>query len=594
MTRSIFRTTLAGAFLSALLLAASVLSSSPRALAADATPVMKDVWFYVSSGLRTDADVENIVSLIERASAVDLNGMLWAASWDGAHTWSPEVIARLEKVKAAADKGKIEIIPILWSVGYGTMTGFDPNLAEGLLVEDLPMTVHGDRALFEPEDVSIPNGDMETWNGDQLTIDGFHDRPGAVSFRDDATVHGGATSLRFENLETQEHGHGRIMYRVDLTPGRVYRATVWGKGENLLGDVVIQAYNGNGSGVATGSIRVPREKDGSATFDWTKMHVLFQAPEDGKMMLYAGIWRGKRGTMWLDDYEIEPLGLVNPLQRAGTPITVKSADGKTIYEQGKDWALPKFTVQPWKPDAESQPILLTEGSAIKDGEKLAVDFYYPPLVGAPQIGTCMSEPELYEYFEKSAEAVAKILNPQKWFLSMDEIRCAGTCKACKDRGISLAAILADCIEKQRAIIKDVRPDADVYIWSDMLDPNHNAHADYYVCDGDYTGVWDLVPKDLIISCWYYDKRELSMKFFSERGFRTHGAAYYDTDDLKSCEDWFDVCKRTPNCVGIMYTTWERKYELLEDFGKLVAPKKASGKPISQPGRSSRSSRSSKR
>ena len=153
---------------------------------------------------------------------------------------------------------------------------------------------------------------------------------------------------------------------------------------------------------------------------------------------------------------------------------------------------------------------------------------------------------------------------------MDEIRCAGSCKACKDRGISLAAILGDCITKQRAIIKRARPDADVYIWSDMLDPNHNAHDNYYVCEGDYSGVWDLIPKDLVVACWYYEIRDKSMKFFSEHGFRTLGAAYYDTAKLEdNCLGWIDTCQQTPGCVGNMYTTWQKRYELLEPFGKAL-------------------------
>ncbi len=554
-------------------LAAFSFAPRSRASGEDKTPVMNDRWFYASFGLGSDADADEIVALIERASSVNMNGMLWSVGWDSADLWSDEQIARLEKVKAAAKSGNVEIIPILWSIGYGSMIGRDPNLAEGLPITGLPMKVVGDRAAFEPEEVVVENGDMETWNGERLPIKGFYDS--GVSSRDETVARGGESSLRFENVDSDEHGHGRVMYELDLKPGRIYRASAWIKAERVVGRVLIQAYSLDGDSLANGNLDVSRDEDGSRTCDWTQIQTSFRVPEDGKIRVYAGIWGGKGGKFWIDDVQVEPLGLVNPLQRDGTPIVVKSADGKTTYDQGKDWTLPEFRVQPWRPDSESQKLMIPEGSAIKDGDALLVDFYYPPLVGAPQIGTCMSEPKVYEYFEKSAEAVSKLLNPQKWFLSMDEIRCAGTCKACKERGISLAAILADCVAKQRAIIKKVRPDADVYIWSDMLDPNHNAHDNYYVCEGDYTGVWDLIPKDLVISCWYYERRELSLKFFSDLGFRTQGAAYYDVDDLSTCEDWFDACKRTPNCVGIMYTTWQNKYDLMEGFGKLVDPNRSS-------------------
>jgi hypothetical protein len=89
-------------------------------------------------------------------------------------------------------------------------------------------------------------------------------------------------------------------------------------------------------------------------------------------------------------------------------------------------------------------------------------------------------------------------------------------------------------------------------------------------EGDYTGSWEYVPKDLIIACWHYGIRDESLKFFSEHGFRTLGAAYYDGDDLENCKGWLESLRRTPNAVGIMYTSWRNKYALLGPFGDLVS------------------------
>ena len=46
------------------------------------------------------------------------------------------------------------------------------------------------------------------------------------------------------------------------------------------------------------------------------------------------------------------------------------------------------------------------------------------------------------------------------------------------------------------IIRSVRPDATVYAWSDMFDPAHNCHDNYYACRGTFAGVCDLIPKDI--------------------------------------------------------------------------------------------------
>ena len=109
----------------------------------------------------------------------------------------------------------------------------------------------------------------------------------------------------------------------------------------------------------------------------------------------------------------------------------------------------------------------------------------------------------------------------------------------------------------------------MFVWSDMLDPNHNAHRDYYLVDGDFTGSWNFVPKDLVIVCWYYEKRNDSLKFFSSLGFRTLAAAYYDGDSLDNPKGWLTALEQTANACGIMYTTWRDKYDLLAPFGDLV-------------------------
>ena len=119
-------------------------------------------------------------------------------------------------------------------------------------------------------------------------------------------------------------------------------------------------------------------------------------------------------------------------------------------------------------------------------------------------------------------------------------------------------------------ITSLEPDAAVYAWSDMLDPNHNAHGDYYMVDGDFSGSWDFVPPELRIVCWRHSTRRASLDFFSARGFRTVAGAYYDGDDLSNPLGWLEALRDTPGAEGIMYTTWQNRYGLLADFGDLVS------------------------
>jgi hypothetical protein len=104
----------------------------------------------------------------------------------------------------------------------------------------------------------------------------------------------------------------------------------------------------------------------------------------------------------------------------------------------------------------------------------------------------------------------------------------------------------------------------------MFDPNHNAREKYYLVDGSFDGTWKYIPKDLVIGCWYYEKRDQSLGFFSKLGYRTLAAAYYDADDLENPKGWIESLERTQGAIGIMYTTWENKYQLLPAFGDLIS------------------------
>lgn len=528
----------------------------------------EDKWFYASFGLRNDEDTEELAKLIRCAAQNNLNGMLWACGIEYCQSWGEKLIARLDRIRKVADEQKIEIIPIIWSVGYGTMLGRNPNLVEAIKLDAVPFRTHGRKASFVPgPGLDCSNPSMEEYKENRL-VDWTHDSPGIISFVDTQVKHTGNSSIRLENFTYNKYGHGRLYKLLKLRPNTQFCVSMWYKTEELKGgNFMFQVYQVSGKPLTSSHITVPDD----GTCDWTQVKLFFNSAQ-GDVRIYAGLWGGKKGKVWFDDLAIEEIGLVNPVRRAGTPVVVANARTKQVYVEGKDYAFPPFKLNPYGTKTKSIDLDIPQGSSIPDETDLLVTYYQPAQISNQQRSVCMSEPELYEHFKESARAIVDTLNPTKWFLSMDEIRAGGSCLTCKKRGISLAAILGDCITKQYNIIKEVCPKATVYIWSDMIDPNHNCRNNYFLCEGDYTGAWDLIPKDIVVSCWYHKKREACMKFFSEKGFRTQGAAYYDTDTIDSCADWLDTCNHTKNCTGIMYTTWQKKYALLPAFGDLVREK----------------------
>ena len=521
----------------------------------------EDRWVYVSRNLTRAEHVQEVADIVATAKSVDLNGMLFDCGVEGWNTWSADRKARLAEVKRICGAAGVEIIPILWSVGYG---GYDPAYAAALPCTNVPFVVRGGSAAFsvgssgefatpgfdnQPSSPNVPPG----W----YWIDG----PGTVSFIDTDVKASGRASLRMENYGGSAYGHGRACNLLKIGSSGRYRVSCKIKTDGVepAGGLLLQVYTKDGRNV------VVARPDLAPTQDWTRVECSFDVTGEGEFLVYAGIWGGTAGRFWLDDFAVELAGCLPPLVREGLPFAVRDARTGAGLRAGVDYEVPPLSA--W--DEEWNSFRVLSGGAAGEGAELVVDYWTAAVVADSQRPCCMSAPALYEYFRTSAAAVKEALDPRKWFLSMDEIRAGGTCPLCRARGLDMAHQLGECLSRQREIIKAVRPDAQIYVWSDMLDPAHNAHDNYYSCGSTFEGSWQFAPKDLVISCWYGEIRDVSMPFFAERGFRTQAAAYYDADDLEGCRAWLETCSRTSGCTGIMYTTWSDKYGLLAPFGELL-------------------------
>jgi hypothetical protein len=273
--------------------------------------------------------------------------------------------------------------------------------------------------------------------------------------------------------------------------------------------------------------------------------------------------------VWLDNLQLEETGLKNILRRAGTPIRIRNERTGATYEEGRDFEPVVDPNLDFRWDQPGPSIRLTENSRIRSSDRLRVNYYHGMRIYGSQVVICMAEPKVYELWAAAIGAIEKHLAPKKYVLSMDEVRIANRCETCRSRKLSPAALVGDSVTRLYKMIRERNPKAEVWVWSDMFDPNHNARNNYYLVEGDYTGSWNYLPKDMGILCWYYQRRRLSLDHFSKVGFRTMAGAYYDADDLQNPKDWLDALDETPGAAGIMYTTWENKYELLGPFGDLV-------------------------
>jgi len=564
----------------ALILVLSCFAVLPAAMLSQPR-VYRDRWVYVSANLNSDRQLERIEGIARTASQHGINGMLLSAGFDTMDLKSPEDLERLARLKQACDRLGVEIIPAGFGVGYGGgVLSHNKNLAAGQPVRGALFVAKGNEATFLADPaVKIVNGGFEEAQGSphhpsvpSSARKGLSDgvlpahfaAHGARATLDTTVSHSGKASVRFEEFSDPENGV-YLGQPIRVHPYRCYRLRAWVKTEGAGPRMAIHLLAVAPDGRDLSYMEPPLPE----TSDWHEVVWGFNSWYADSVEFRVGVSDGKAGKVWVDDVAIEEVGLTNVLRRPGTPVVVRNDKTGEVYTEGRDYAAISDPRLNFSWNHEGPAIKLLPGSRIHAGDRLRVDYFHGTTIYRDQTVIDMSEPVVYEVWQRQIPLIEKYLSPKKYFLSMDELRVGGFCEACQRRHLSMAQILGDCVTQQYKMIRAANPQAEIYVWSDMFDPNHNAKEKYYLIDGSFDGTWKYIPKDLIMACWYYEKRDQSLDFFSKLGYRTIAAAYYDADDLENPRNWVESLGRTQGAMGIMYTTWENKYKLLADFGDLV-------------------------
>jgi hypothetical protein len=217
-------------------------------------------WVYCSANLQVDQSAADVITLINWAKKAGYTTMLLA-------DYKLQVLDRVtdnyfrnvEKVKTAAAKDGIELVPAVFSIGYSNgHLSHDPNLAEGIPVVDQPFVVrfqaegaptkgaggrpapgasgHLEAVVDSRSSTQLRNGNLEQVQGDRFTGFSFQDDPGVTTFADHKVVHGGRASCRFEpgaKGPKRESPNVRLVQHLALRPMTAYRLSFWARTKDL-------------------------------------------------------------------------------------------------------------------------------------------------------------------------------------------------------------------------------------------------------------------------------------------------------------------------------------------------------------------------
>ncbi len=531
-------------------------SEKSAPLAANAPRKWRDRWIFEHTKLDSKEEAEDLADYVRRAAKKGCNGFAlivgddymcrrsafkprpsksWAAGWEDCDQWDDAKKANWRIVKDALDSTGIELVPLVWSLGYASPTHADAGFVSVQQTTNAPYVAKGGSIVFDaPPPVALPEG-------------------------------------------ASAEGEGRMSFTLPVKPLKTYRFSFMVKFENLAdkGESFRFSFYNPETGESRSWAR-PNwwfdHKDRSTTMDWHRVEYDVNSGTGEAIRCFLGLRKHpdevNARLMW-KDFSIREIGFQTPIARKGAPFVVADADTGRIYRPGKDYEVPALPEDLTFGCGAMRSFRIPAGSAIRDGRRLLVSGYEPICEWGVQFSTCLNHPDLNAYFAKSAERVQKAFAPKKWFFSMDEFRCGCRCELCRRDRRTMGKQLSAVVNRMREAVRRVSPEAEVYMWPDMFDPEINARAGYYQLPSTAAGSWLNLPKDIIMANWGCRPRN-SYQFFSRRGFRTQCATYYDEDGtLKFSRQMLDAASKTPNCTGWTYTPWAHSRDLLENFVDLA-------------------------
>jgi hypothetical protein len=270
----------------------------------------------------------------------------------------------------------------------------------------------------------------------------------------------------------------------------------------------------------------------------------------------------EREMLTLDGLESTNLLHPNVIRTDAADIEVFSADGKTIFEIGRDFrvvgSLGTF-------DEANDRFVRNEtfgvgrmaGSRIPDGATVAVSYDHVGKVG-PHVQYCPSDPKAVDYVGDGVHKIVSRWRPKYLMIRADEISRVNSNRRCRRRDKAPSQILLEHHSFVRDRIQEGSPETQVVMWEDSFSPYHGGRRWGFTEDG------PAPPKDIWQFVWFYDPNDAatrgweSLKHFEKQGLTTVVCPCFK---LQNIREWAQVVgearARGWSCRGMVDMTWSQ-------------------------------------
>ena len=452
-------------------------------------PDHHELWFYHRVNLLPDDQLSLALQVVQQASQAGYEkDVLSDFKLDTIDIQSDTYWSHLQTYAKAVKDAGMELIPCQVDIGYSdAVMCHDPNLIEGQPVKNAVFDVTGTTADIEQDSsTAVVNGDFENHSGDTFPSWSQMDGAGTETFADTSVKHSGSCSMRFENFTANGNGNDRIRQDLTVKPWQCYAISFWVKTSNVqsAGSMNLEILTPD----ASKSLEY-LSYSFQSTQDWTQYYCIFNSQDLSKVAIYFGIWGGQSGQFWIDDMTVENTGLINLIRRDGCPLVVTNQAETVTYQEGIDFQQVSDPLMghagSWTGTFDlyhARPVItLTPGSKIKSGDKILVSYYHAIFVYDMQTACCLTEPAVFDIFQVDYDQAERFNTPERNLYRCRRNARRQLVRAVRVEGRDAGAAFGRRDGKRSdQIAHQVNPSWHLITWSDMYDPNHNAHDNYYL------------------------------------------------------------------------------------------------------------------
>lgn len=478
---------------------------------------------YLQSGMNNKG-IDLLLKMLREGSKHGYNGLVSVDhELENLDFQSKAYFDNVNRAKAEADRLKMALIPMHFYQGQA-LYGQPADLArvEAFPVRNTKFIVkNGEARGVGDHDTNFQNGGFESYTGHKPDgWDVIQMNAGTTCLIDKSYKKEGTASLKMINAKS----NARIKQHIKLKPFRAYRISSW------IATSGLEQYDYKGIHYAVvghmsadgqqNSLFGRRDRAFAGVLDWTlvssnqgwrEVHVDFNSlySSSATVEFWANNDRhSPSGTVWIDGIRLEEVGLYETVRRKSQPmdrsIIVRSSDGSKTYKEGTDYVVdPKCNSFTDKSYFYEGHLKIPQGSAIKEGQELRVDWYQFADVETviPETDYCL--PEAWESLRENLKDVDSLMGHNNWlWMGMNEWRVAGWNEQCEMMKVSTTG---EYMGKSLRMIQDLlwskNGCRDIYTWSDMFDPYHNAWKPYAMTNGGCLESWKDLHDSTIIVNW---------------------------------------------------------------------------------------------